>query len=101
MPVQHLVVITFSRELTHDEQQSLLKDANALKTAITEILDLKCGIDMGLNGTPGKMFSLTATFDSKEAYVTYQTHLVHQEFISKHIKPVMADRKAVQFEFSH
>jgi len=101
MPVQHVVVITFNRELTHDEQQSLLQDARAMKNAIMHILDLKCGIDMGLNGTPGKMFSLAATFDSKEAYVTYQTHPVHQEFISKHIKPVMAERKAVQFEFSH
>ena len=98
MPIQHVVIITFTRQLSQIESDHLIQDARAMTSEIPQIIDLKCGVDMGLSGSPGGMFSLTATFNDVEAYQTYQNHAVHQSFISRHIKPVMAERKAVQFE---
>ena len=98
MPIQHVVLITFNRQLSHDEANHLLQAAKVMKNVIPEIIDLRCGVDIGLSGVPGMMFSLTATFKDTESYLTYQNHDCHKEFIERHIKPVLADRKAVQFE---
>ena len=98
MPIHHTVIITFTRNLTAEESSELLEAAHAMKARIPAILDIKCGLDLGLSGSAGIMFSLLATFADIHAYEEYRTHPVHVKFIENHIKPVLVDRKAVQFE---
>jgi len=98
MTVNHSVIVTFQRPLTDSEAREILKDAFAMKSEIKEIQHLRCGMDIGLSGEPNKSFSLTATFDGSESYKTYQSHPVHVQFITRHIKPLMSDRRAIQYE---
>ena len=98
MGLNHTVLITFQRALSSQESSEIVRDALALKNEIPEIQDLRCGVDIGLCSESGKSFSLSATFASIETYKTYQSHPVHQQFIEKHIKPLLAERRAIQYE---
>jgi hypothetical protein len=98
--INHTVLITFQRQLSAIEQSAIIEAARNMKSKIMEIRDMRFGVDIGLSSEPGNSFSLTATFDSIEGYKTYQTHPVHQEFIEKHIKPLLAERRAIQYEIS-
>jgi hypothetical protein len=91
-------MISFRRPLTPEERTAMLNDAREMEDSITQILQLKCGFDIGLNGTQSETFCLNAMFENVESYNTYQTHHIHTRFISNHIQPLLADRKAVQFE---
>ena len=99
MPVIHVVIVKFARQLTIEEATVLISAANEMIRNIAVIKKLSCGCDMGIGGDPRMSFSLTAQFESKEAYQEYALDPVHKAFIAAHLKPVMAEngRAAIQY----
>lgn len=100
MPFIHTVIVKFIRPLTVQEADSITAAAVAMTDTILEIKSLKCGCDAGINGPERMSFSLTAEFESADAYRSYSQNVHHRNFIAAHITPVLAEngRVAIQYQ---
>ena len=95
---RHVSLFTFTPETTQERQQELARQLRTLPGAIQEIKDYHVGPDAGLN--PGNyQFGIVADFASVEDYLVYRDHPVHQELIQAYVRPIVASRAAVQYEF--
>jgi hypothetical protein len=95
---RHVSLFTFTPETTQGQQQELARQLRTLPAAIQQIKDYHVGPDAGLN--PGNyQFGIVADFASVEDYLVYRDHPVHQELIRAYVRPIVANRAAVQYEF--
>ena len=95
---RHVSLFTFTPETTQERQQELARQLRTLPGAIQEIKDYHVGPDAGMN--PGNyQFGIVADFASEEDYLVYRDHPVHQELIQTYVRPIVASRAAVQYEF--
>mgnify|MGYP003353802023 CR=1 FL=1 len=62
MPIQHNVIISFNRNLSPEESRELVEAGYDLRLSIPDVLDIRCGLDIGLTGSAGLMFTLSAVF---------------------------------------
>jgi hypothetical protein len=94
---RHVVMFRW-REGTTDEQKQTLKDGlGELSGAIPEIEAYAMGADAGIND--GNFdFAVAADFADREAYLVYRDHPAHRAVIDQHLKPILAERAAVQYE---
>ncbi len=93
---RHVSLFTFTPETTQ-EQQELARQLRTLPGAIQQIKDYHVGPDAGLN--PGNyQFGIVADFATVEDYLVYRDHPVHQELIQTYVRPIVANRAAVQYE---
>ncbi len=56
------------------------------------------GSDAGLDGGNYDL-AIVADFDDIESYRTYRDHPAHRKVIDERIRPILADRAAVQHHF--
>jgi Stress responsive A/B Barrel Domain len=95
---RHVSLFTFTPETTQEQQQELARQLRTLSAAIQQIKDYHVGPDAELN--PGNyQFGIVADFASVEDYLVYRDHPVHQELIQTYVRPIVANRAAVQYEF--
>jgi Stress responsive A/B Barrel Domain len=95
---RHASLFTFTPETTQERQQELARQLRTLPGAIQEIKVYHVGPDAGLN--PGNyQVGIVADFASVEDYLVYRDHPVHQELIQAYVRPIVANRAAVQYEF--
>jgi hypothetical protein len=95
---RHVSMFTFTPETTQERQHELARQLRTLPGAIQEIKHYHVGPDAGLN--PGNyQFGIVADFASVEDYLVYRDHPVHQELIQTYVRPIVANRAAVQYEF--
>ncbi len=94
---RHVVVFTFTPQATQEEQQELARQLRTLPGAIEELMDYHVGRGAALN--PGNFqVGIVADFATVEDYLVYQDHPVHQELIQAYVRPIVANRAAVQYE---
>ncbi len=94
---RHVVLFTFTPQATREQQEELARQLRTLPGAIAEIKAYQVGLDAGLN--PGNyQFAVVADFASVPDYLVYRDHPVHRAIIDKYVRPIMADRAAVQYE---
>lgn len=94
---RHAVLFTFAPQTTQEQQQELARQLRTLPGAIEQIKAYRVGVDAGLN--PGNyQFAVVADFDSVDDYLVYRDHPVHRAIIERYVKPIVADRAAVQYE---
>ncbi len=94
---RHVSLFTFTPETTPEQQEELARQLRTLPGAIEEIQDYHVGPDARLN--PGNyQFGIVADFASMDDYLVYRDHPVHQALIEKYVRPIVADRAAVQYE---
>jgi hypothetical protein len=93
--VRHVAVFRWSGGAGEPELRALEEGLAGLPAAIPEIRSYRFGADLGL--TEGNWdFAVVAEFDSVDDWATYRDHPVHQALISERIRPVLAERAAVQ-----
>ncbi len=94
---RHVVVFKFTPETTRDQLEELARQLRTLPGAIPEIKDYHVGLDAGLN-PDSYQFAVVADFDNVDDYLVYRDHPVHRDIISTYVRPIVADRAAVQYE---
>ena len=82
---------------TPDQVQAVQQALAALPAAIPELRDYRTGPDVGL-GAGNWDYVVVADFDDADGWRAYVAHPAHQEVIAELIRPVVAERAAVQFE---
>jgi hypothetical protein len=95
---RHVVLFTWTQDATQEQQQRVADELRKLPAAIPELRAYHVGADAGVN-TGNFAFAVVADFDSVQDYLVYRDNPQHQEVITQHIRPIMATRAAVQYEF--
>ena len=96
--VRHVVLFRFKPETTESEKQSLREGLSELKTAVPEIQRYEFGHDLGL--ADGNFdFAVVAEFADSGAFESYAAHPRHVRLISELVRPILAERVALQYEF--
>jgi hypothetical protein len=95
--IRHVVLFRFQPEATAEQREALTAQLRALPAQIPELRAYHVGPDAGLN--PGNFeFAVTADFDDVSDYRVYADHPVHQAVIADYVRPILAERVAVQYE---
>ena len=96
--VRHCVVVSWSEDASEDQKQAAIEAIAALPARIPEIHAFSVGTDLGLGAGNGDT-AIVADFQSVADYKVYATHPDHVQVIQDLVKPILASRAAVQFEF--
>ena len=95
---RHVVMFRWVDGTTDEQKEALRAALTRLPEIIPEIRSYRFGEDAGIN--EGNFdFVVTADFDDRGGYVSYRDNADHQKLIVELIKPIVAERGAVQFEW--
>ncbi|MGN6795073.1 MAG: Dabb family protein [Streptosporangiaceae bacterium] len=95
--IRHVVVFTWLAEATADQKAEATAALVTLPPLMKGLRSYTYGPDVGL--TAGNAaFAIVADFDDTESYMGYRDNPVHQDIIKRLIVPIVAERRAVQFE---
>lgn len=96
---RHVVLFRWVPDSTDEQRARVAEGLAALPAAIPEIRTYRFGPDAGL--ADGNWdYVVVADFDDQAGYETYRDHPAHQDFIATVMRPVLAERAAVQYELS-
>jgi Stress responsive A/B Barrel Domain len=97
--IRHVVLFRFSPDSTAEQQEAMFTALRGLPARIPELLDYRVGLDAGL--AEGNWDGVAVADCTDEAgWKAYMTDEEHQRIIAEHIRPIMTDRAAVQYEIS-
>lgn len=92
-----IVLFSWRTAATEAELAAVATELAKLADLIPQVRRLDAGRDAGVR--PGNAhFGVVADFDSEDDYLVYLEHPAHTAVVTKHIKPLVADRAAIQFE---
>ena len=97
MTIRHAVLFQFNDDATPERIEALETGLARLPSLIPELIDYRLGRDVGLNDTSWD-FAITADFATVDDYLTYRDNPDHQALIRDLVKPLLANRVAVQYE---
>jgi hypothetical protein len=95
---RHVVLFTWTEEATPAQRDAVCDALRALPASIPEVRDCRIGQDAGLVAQGNADLAVVADFDDVDGYVVYRDHPVHQDVITRLIRPILASRAAVQHE---
>jgi hypothetical protein len=96
---RHVVMMRFTPESTPAQVAAMQERLLQLPSKIPEIRRYVIGADAGIEDG-NYDFAIVADFDDFDAYVVYRDHPDHQAAIAEFIRPIRAERVAVQHYFS-
>lgn len=91
----HIVLFNWTDDATPNQINDVFANLRGLPAAIPEIRQYRFGRDAGL-ADDNYDAAVVADFDDEAAYRVYANHPTHKKLIENHLKPIMADRVAVQ-----
>jgi hypothetical protein len=95
---RHVVLFRWTEDATEEQKRAVAERLAELPGAIPELKAYHFGADAGVN--PGNYdFAVVADLADRASYLTYRDHPVHRAAVDESIKPIVADRAAVQYEF--
>ncbi|WP_433326492.1 Dabb family protein [Spirillospora sp. CA-294931] len=94
---RHVVVFRWAEGTTTSQQDEVAARLLELTGVIPEIGTLSVGGDAGVN-EGNHDFVLVADFAGRAEYLVYRDHPAHRAVIDDYIKPILAERAAVQYE---
>lgn len=93
---RHVVLFRWQPETSAGQLAALERALAALPGQVPQIRAYRFGADAKLS--PGNHdFAIVADFDDVDSFRAYVAHPAHQRLIAEHIRPLMAERAAVQF----
>lgn len=97
---RHVVMFRYSPGTTAEQRRAVLDGLAGLPGKVPEIRNYHVGEDAGL--VEGNFdLAVVAEFDDEAGYVAYAKNPDHLALIAGTIKPVIAQRSAVQFAAEH
>jgi hypothetical protein len=94
---RHVVMFIWTSEATQEQKAAVAERLSELPAVIPEIERYEIGDDAGIN-EGNHDFVIVADFADRESYLVYRDHPVHLAMIAETIKPIIAERAAVQYE---
>ncbi len=95
--IRHVVLFKFRPDASAEDKQVMQDGLAALPTAIPELVRYRFGPDLGL-ADGNHDFAIVADVANRDDFRTYIEHPRHQDAIVRLIRPIIAERTAVQFE---
>ncbi len=94
--IRHVVMLRWSEAVTAEDVEAVSTALSGLPAQIGTLKNYSFGSDAGIS-TDNWDFAIVADFDDEAGYAHYRDHEAHHRAIADHIKPILADRSAVQF----
>ena len=95
---RHVVLLRWVPDTTSDQLSALDRALTGLPGQVREIRSYVFGRDAGVNeGNFDQV--IVADFDNVDDYLVYRDHPDHVALINDYIRPILAERVAVQHEF--
>jgi hypothetical protein len=95
--IRHVVLFRWNDDVDQRHVDEVAAALDELRRDIVEIAAYHHGPDIGLN--PGAYdYAVVADFVSRDDYLAYRDHRLHQAFVERLITGRVADRAAAQFE---
>ena len=85
-------------EAAEEQKQRVAAELSRLPALLPVLRAYRMGADLGVNEGNFE-WAAVADFDDLEGYLTYRDHPEHRAIVEKFIRPITAQRAAVQFEF--
>jgi len=95
---RHIVLLTLTEDAPETSRQAILDGLATLPGRIPSLRSYTFGVDAGINDGNADVVAV-ADFDDADGYLIYRDHEAHRQVVSDLIKPVLASRAAVQYEF--
>jgi len=95
--IRHVAVITWLPEATAEARQQVRDELAALPPLLAGLRGYTVGADIGENEGNADL-AIVADFDDVDCYRAYRDHPAHQDIVKRLIRPIAAQRRAVQFE---
>ncbi len=94
---RHVVMMAWTDESTPDQHRAAIDAVRSLPDLVPTIRSLSCGFDAGV--VDGNFdFVAVVDFDDRAGYETYAGHPDHVQIITERLRPIAAQRVAVQYE---
>ena len=94
---RHVVLLRWTTEATAEQRSHVDAGLAELPSLIPEIRDYKFGTDVQVSEGNFDL-AIVADFDDVEKYLVYRDHPDHVVLIRDRMKPILAERVAVQHE---
>ena len=95
--IRHVVLFRWTPEATAEQKQRVSAELSRLPALVPSLRDYRIGANLGVN--PGTFdFAVAADFDDVDGYLAYRDHPEHRAIVEKFIRPIAAQRAAVQYE---
>ena len=95
---RHVALFKWSSEATEAQKQAVHDSLLRLPDHIAELRAYRVGADAGLVDGNWE-YAVVADFDDVDGWRTYTDHPEHQRILAEVIRPVVAERAAVQYEY--
>lgn len=96
--IRHTVMFTWKPEATEEQIKRVPQELSRLPDIIPSLKAYVMGTDIGVDDGNWQ-FAATADVDDLDGYIAYRDNPTHRAIIAEHIRPIIATRAAVQFEF--
>lgn len=94
---RHIAMFRWTADATYESKTSVATELAKLPAAIDSIRHFTFGSDCGL--AEGNWdFAVVADFADVGGYLAYRDDETHQELIARWIRPIVAERAAMQFD---
>ena len=95
--IRHVVLFRWTPEATAEQKRRVAEELSRLPALVPSLRDYRIGANLGVN--PGTFdFAVAADFDDVDGYLAYRDHPEHRAIVEKFIRPIAAQRAAVQYE---
>jgi Stress responsive A/B Barrel Domain len=92
------VAFRWTEQATAEQKAQVSAELSRLPALVPSLRSFELGTDIGVNEGNGD-FAVCASFDDLDGYLAYRDNPDHQAIIRDLIRPIMAQRLAVQFEY--
>ena len=93
---RHVVMFRWTAEASAEAKAAVASGLAELPGLIETVRGYEFGPDAGL--AEGNWdFVVVADFDDVDGYIVYRDHSAHQALITESIRPILAERAAMQF----
>ena len=95
--IRHVVMFRWTQDATEEQKKQVAAEVARLPSLVPSLRAFASGADAGVN--QGNFdFAVAADFDDVGGYVAYRDHPEHRAIVEKFIRPIAAQRAAVQYE---
>ena len=98
--LRHVVLFRWTPETTAEDVSRIEAALHQLPARIPCIQSYRFGRDLGIQDGNAD-FALVADFTDEEGLATYANHPDHQAVITSLIRPITAQRDAIQYVIDH
>lgn len=96
--IRHIVLLKWVDGTSEEQHQVVLDQLGRMPEIIPEIKSYDLHSDAGLSDGNANLV-VVGDFDDADGYSIYANHPDHVQVITEHIKPIVASRSAIQYEF--